>query len=290
MSLDETQEIQSEEQEASTLEETTDTTDTQAAQSQESETSLGDSTGTESAEDQPKDLSDEEIEASDAPTAVKRALRRANRKLQRERQTNAELKRDVANIKSQLSTDNQSRETSQLLKDLEQDLNLDADSTAKFYKAVEKIAGRGNKPSQPVMDDRQAKFSGRIETAKTEYDDWDDMAPYMYDVMKGEMKKLADDGDDPEDAYDKSVHSYYAKAVRLKAKADLDSNSQQSINKNNANNRAGTESSKGSPGKPVGSTRLTQEIYEKNRTNPVWVKKNIDAITKAAAKGVLRSR
>lgn len=287
MSLFETQDGQQNSESAEGL-------DTQAAQSQESEISQSKgTTGTEPAEAQPqvyKDMSDEEIESSNAPASVKRALRRANRRLQKERQATAELRAEVDAIKQQLRGVNGQSEAASLLKEIKADLDLDDESSAKFLKAVDKIVTKKVPQQAPAQSqkDRQSKFVEKVQSARNEYEDWDDMAPFMHKVMESEMRQLQQLGLDPEDAYDQSVHQYYAKAVRLKAKAELEE--KQKLIQGNANNRATTESSKAGQGKPVAPQRITQEVYEKNRRNPQWVRDNYQAIVNAASQGLIRSR
>lgn len=295
MSLDEKQQVQEDsvfEQNA----EAPEATDTQADQSQDSGNSQSEGTnGTKPAEAQPqsfKDLSDEEIESSDAPTPLKRALRRANRRLHKERQATAELKAEIEAIKQQLGNSSRSQEAESMLRELEGELGLDSESTAKFYKAVDKIVSKKAVPQQnvPVANEKQAKFVSKVQAARSQYEDWDDMAPYMHKVMQDEMKQLNELGLDPEDAYDQSVHQYYAKAVRLKTQQELMENRQKQVSQSNANNRASSESSRNGTGKPVPAQRITQDVYDKNRKNPQWVKDNYQKIIDAASAGLIRSR
>jgi hypothetical protein len=176
-----------------------------------------------------------------------------------------------------------------MVKELETELGLDEENAKKFHRAVEKIASRNRSASTPQpqtngkWSQRQQEFLSKIEQAKQSYgnDEWNEMSPYMHEVMTSEMKNLSALGLDPEDAYDETPHSYFAKAVKLKAQRDARSNRMDETNQRSAQNLAGSESSKNGKGQSGIPPKMSYALYLKNRSNPEWVKQNRQALLNA---------
>lgn len=242
-----------------------------------------------------EELTEEQIDASDASDSLKTALKREKRRLRKERQNRAQLEQRLQEVESKFNEIDSKHSADAVLKEIETDLGLDEEQTKKFYAAVKKIAGKTEKEPQDQdsrsrnFTPKQTDFVKKVQEARRSYseEEWNEMSPYMHKVMKQEMKNLNQLGLDPEDVYDESVHSYYAKAVKLKAREDALSDRNQKVQQNQAKNLASSESSVDSSGRPV-DQKITQEVFNKNRSNPEWVKKNRQKIIKAASQGIIR--
>lgn len=242
-----------------------------------------------------QDLSDEEIDASDAPKSLKTALKRANRRLRRERQKSAELGDRLGKLEDRFSSIDTQQQEDQLLGELQEDLGLDTDQTKKLYNAVDRIVERKvgsnnqDQSSHPNLTAKEIDFVNKVNEVKGQYEDFNEMSPYMQKVMESEMKSLNDLGLDPTEAYNESVHSYYAKAVRMKAQEDAAKSRNEIVNKVNEQNNAVTESSVDGVGAPVETGVINQKVWEKNRYNPAWVKQNRAAILRAHQNGSIKA-
>ena len=81
-----------------------------------------------------EDLSDDDIDKSDAPQSLKTALKRANRRLRRERQSRAKLEEKVNSFESRFTDIDSQKESESLLKEMQDELGLDPDQTQKLYR------------------------------------------------------------------------------------------------------------------------------------------------------------
>lgn len=243
-----------------------------------------------------EDLSDEEIDKSDAPQSLKTALKRSNRRLRRERQARAKLEERVNSFEDRFSKIDSQQESDSLLKEMQDELGLDTDQTKKLYNAVDRVVASrlkdvqqgGNQPAGNLTP-KQAEFVQKSSKEMSYYPEEDrgKLSQYAQKAIEAEMRQLESLGLDPNDALDENPKVYISRGYKQMV---LEQSTNSRLNQQNEHARAATESSRNGSKAPGGPQKMTQALFDKNRGNSKWVAENRQAILDAARQGIIRGR
>lgn len=196
------------------------------------------------------------------------------------------LRSRVDELDSKFSKVSQAQDDDELVAEAEKELGIDKEAARKLLnfqkKVAEKVAPKqqvSNTVNDPVlraMDD----FKRRAAESSQDYEDWNDMIPAMQAVMSKEIEQNGIG------AYNKSPEYYYSKALKAQKQVEQKIKKEESIDKANTAEMAVTESS-GSSTRSVG-TKITQAVWDANKSNRKWIDENRDEIIRLHQSGVLK--
>lgn len=184
----------------------------------------------------------------------------------------SKLRLRVDELDSKFSKVSQAQDDDELVAEAERELGLDKEAARKLLRITEKAAKKVapkqaeqsivNDPVLRAMDD----FKRRAAEASQDYEDWNDMIPKMQAVMAKEIEQNGIG------AYNKSPEYYYSKALKAQRESDMKVKKEIEVDKSNSSQMAATETG-GSSSKSNGN-KITQAVFDANRSNPKWVREN----------------
>jgi hypothetical protein len=196
------------------------------------------------------------------------------------------LRTRMDELDTKFSKVSQMQDDDELVTEAEKDLGIDKESAKKLLNLQRKVAERAApKQTQTTINDPVLQamdgFKKRASEASQDYEDWNEMIPAMQAIMSKEIEQNG------LGAYNKSPEYYYSKALRAQRESEQRVKKEDIVDKSNTTQMATSESGSSSSGRSA-STKITQAVWDANRTDVKWVRENESEIKQLWRQGKLK--
>jgi hypothetical protein len=235
-----------------------------------------------------KESSEVKSEKKDKQVPLHELYKERNRRRAVEEEVR-ELRGKIDELDSKYSKVRQTQDDDELVLEAEKELGIDKEAARKLLNIQRKVAERSN-PKQssqsntvgdPVlraMDD----FKKRATEASSDHEDWNEMIPGMQAIMAKEIEQNG------MGAYNKSPEYYYSKALKAQSQSEGRVKKEIEVEKGNNVTASQTETSSSSGGTRTQGSKITQAIFDANRSDVKWVQDNVDEIKSLWRQGKLK--